>query len=912
VRPAWASWLPRTSAVLVVALAALLAWIEGGGADARVRAPQPEAVAARADDGGADAVGRDAFEVKMRLVEGLGDAAIDVPSLAAAQPYFQAHWRKLRGPWLRPSGVASQLLTTIALQTSTQVDPLSIPAQPGQTWIPDVRVWNMNEGSFDQREAIYAPTPATYVFRVRLPRGARLRFSAAVAMPATATTVFEVTLIDSAGNEPTVSETRIAPGDDRRWLDVDADLAPWGGQKAELRLRTWTTSATGSNERRVREPPSDSLSQGAGGTSAAGSDAGAERPVVTPMGLALWGNPVIVAKEATRVPYNVLWIVVDALRPDTAASLHDPEEDAAKLAALRPPLDALLPVIPGLMPSIDHLAARGIHFTHAWSAASWTRPGTLAMLTGERSSEVGIDATNWVQSMDRIARYYASDPPLLPRLLQRNGVGTAAFVNNFFMAGYANVGLDMGFERVTDHRYRTRDTARITYDAFAWLDAHAADRFFLFVNYNSPHGPYDPPKEMLARIPPPPAAPRDGQVRAYLGEAAKDDTAIGALLEKLDALGLTSSTLIVVSSDHGETLSAAHDGFGLIGSDKMPMRFHHAVGNFEETTRVPIVMALPGVIEGGRALSQRVRTIDIAPTILDVEGLDADVRMSGRSLLPLMRGRQEPEARVVVSEGRMSRAVLWERWRFVAHDAPAHPPTQPDGGKIPVPEDELYDLTDDPGERRNVARSHPDVVSEMRARLAAALANVPAADAPQTAPAAPLPTIHLRFAGAGRSRRISGTLTAGDEKHPGAITVEPAGVARETIRVRGFVLDFALTTASDALVGFDLRVDPPGAPIAWQLSLDDSPWPDDATFVGPFGLPAVAAKTGIATDEARAEVYAPALAVVDPARDLGVFVSRDKAEKAGEPLADGPPANGEAAKEMQRVLREWGYAHGSH
>ena len=53
--------------------------------------------------------------------------------------------------------------------------------------------------------------------------------------------------------------------------------------------------------------------------------------------------------------------------------------------------------------------------------------------------------------------------------------------------------------------------------------------------------------------------------------------------------------------------------------DHMPVRFHHAVGNFEETTRVPIVMALPGVLDGGRAVQERVRNVDIAPTVLDVE-----------------------------------------------------------------------------------------------------------------------------------------------------------------------------------------------------------------------------------------------------------------------------------------------------
>ncbi len=889
--------------------AGLLAWIEGGGADARGPLPRADRVPASDAATAGASPGSDAYDVKMRLAEMLGDAVIEVPSLAASRPSFQSHWRKLRGPWLRPSGVGAELVTTIALQTNRQaepspaapsatVGPAPVPPTPAEDadagasddsgakkpWVPDVRVWNMNEGSFDQREAIYAPTPATLVFHLSIPPAARLRVSPGVAAPPVATTVFDATIVDATGREQVLAEAHIGPGDEWRWLDVDADLAPWAGQRVGLRLRTWTlpdrkaaraeATATGGEHGGIGTVAGSSATSPRVREPSPPGDGGPERPAPPPISLALWGDPVIVAKEPTRVPFNVVWIVVDAMRPDITASLHDPKEDAEKLAAEHPPLDALLPQVPGLMPSLDRLAARGVHFTHAWSAASWTRPGTLAMLTGERSSELGIDTSNWVQPADRIARYYASDPPLLPRLLQRSGLTTAAFVNNFFMTGYANVGLDMGFQRVTDHRYRTRDTALITYDALAWLDVHAADRFFLFLNFNSPHGPYDPTKEMLARIPPPPAGPRDGQVRAYMAEAAKDDTAIGVLLDKIDALGLRASTLVVVSADHGETLSAAHDASILMGADKVPMRFHHAVGNFEETTRIPILMALPGVVDGGRARPERARSIDIAPTILEIEGLEPDARMSGRSLLPLVRGKVEPEPRVVVSEGRYSRAILWGKWRLVAHDAPAHPArTQPDGGKpAPPPEDELYDLADDPGERRNVAHAQPDVVAEMRARLAAALANVPAADAQQSAPVVGVsPTVHLRFAGAGAVHRVTGVLTAGDDKHPATIAIEPSGTARDAFRVDGSKVDFAFGTAPDAVVGFDIRVDPPTAPIAWRLFLDDVPWPGDATFTGPFGLPANAARTGIATPEARAEVFAPAPAMVDPTHDLGMF-----------------------------------------
>jgi hypothetical protein len=260
-----------------------------------------------------------------------------------------------------------------------------------------------------------------------------------------------------------------------------------------------------------------------------------------------------------------------------------------------------------------------------------------------------------------------------------------------------------------------------------------------------------------------------------------------------------------------------------------------------------------------------------------------------------VRGQKEPEARVVVTEGRGSRGILWGRWRMVVHE----------NGEQ---DDELYDLTDDPGERHNVARSHPDQVTEMKARLTAALANVRTADAPPSE-AAPLPVVHVRFAGAGRAHHVTGVVTVGDGKHGASAFVEGVGVPKEAIRVDGPRVDFALDTAESALAGFDLRVDPAGAPIAWQLFLDDAPWPDKATFTGPFGLPALAARGGIASDEARAEVYSPALPVIDPSRDLGVFITRDK---PGDAASGAPTGGGEGAVEMQRMLQQWGYAHGSH
>jgi len=260
--------------------------------------------------------GAEAYEVTARLTEKLAEARIDVPSLGAAQQYLQPYWRKMRIPWTRLPGISGQLAMTLSMRTSHEPETQwAVPVTGGDTWIPKARDWNMNEGSFDQREAIFAPAPATLSFQLDLPPHARLRTSPAVLLAMPSTTVFDVTLVDAMGTEHNVAELRIPGGDAKRWLDVDADLEAWGGQKVTLRLRT-SSDKPAAFEKQWIPPHSDD------------PDAGpADAPLIPAMALALWGDPVIVAKQPTHVPYDVLWIVVDALRPDVAASLHDAAEE---------------------------------------------------------------------------------------------------------------------------------------------------------------------------------------------------------------------------------------------------------------------------------------------------------------------------------------------------------------------------------------------------------------------------------------------------------------------------------------------------------------------------------------------------------------------------------------------------------
>jgi arylsulfatase A-like enzyme len=871
----------RAVGVFVVASSAWLAYRAGGGGDPR---PSPPTAARAEPLALGTGKGADGYQVDQRLTDKMGEARVESQGAQNRAPLL-AHWRKMPIAWAPLSGDALKSTTTIALRTSDKETQWSMPGQKGQ-WEPDARIWNMNEGSFDQRDAIAAPTPATVTFHLRIPAQARLDFATAL-LGGRGETEFGVSVTDGQGRAKELFARAMPSKEAKEWLDATVDLGAYSGQTVDLSLRATP---------KLMVAMTNGMSQIEASSSA----------------VALWGNPVLLTKGPTLLPYNVLFVVVDALRPDVIASFHDDEEDAAKEHAKRPPLEALLPKVPGLLPAIDELASRGVRFTHAYSSGAWTRPGTLAMLAGARSTELGVDPLPWVLPPEQASRFYASSPPLLTLLLRRAGMQTRAFVNNYFMVGYASVGVDMGFERVDDHRYRTRDTMEITQHATSWMKEHVKDRFFLFCNFNSPHEPWEPPERYKTRVPAPPAGPVDLVTRMYMAEAAKDDEAVGVLLAALDELGLRERTLVVLTADHGETLSSAHDGRGL---DKMQIRYHHAVSNYEETTRIPILLSLPGVLPEGREVKARVRSIDIAPTVLELLGVERSPKSSGASLMPLVRGETEPDERVVLSEGRGTRALLSGKYRLLVREGAAQITTSLKGDKTETVAEELYDLEDDPGERHNLAKDRPELVVEMRARMEAARKNV--AVAGTQAAARPDPPdastfVHLRFAGGGGQHRISGAVHTVDPK---AKIGEAAafGAAPEAVRLGGGRVDLALVTAADALVGVDLRVEPPSAALAWELFLDDAPLAASQVFAGPFGFAAPSLRLGVASDEARAAAYSPVVPQIDPQRDLGLFVTR---ERPGDPPKDDGPARGvtredtpQGAEEMGRLLREWGYAH---
>jgi arylsulfatase A-like enzyme len=193
----------------------------------------------------------------------------------------------------------------------------------------------------------------------------------------------------------------------------------------------------------------------------------------------------------------------------------------------------------------------------------------------------------------------------------------------------------------------------------------------------------------------------DDFYRSYAETLLAVDEGIGRILDYLDQSGLSASTMVVYTSDNGFVLGE----HGLI--DK-----RHA---YEQSMRVPMVAYAPGMIAAGDTITQMVRNIDIAPTILALAGVQSTWDMDGQSVLSALRGEGQP------SRGEMLYEYYWE---YAFPHTPTTFALRGDRYKFIFyhgiwDTNELYDLVADPLERYNLihAPMMQDTVRAMRTRL---------------------------------------------------------------------------------------------------------------------------------------------------------------------------------------------------
>ncbi len=316
--------------------------------------------------------------------------------------------------------------------------------------------------------------------------------------------------------------------------------------------------------------------------------------------------------------HNLLLVTVDTLRADRLACYGGPPDVGTAICAL---------------------AERGTRFEWAFSTAPSTVPSIASILTSQYPLQHGV--TQHVRS------HLAAESVTLAELLRAAGYQTAAFVSNPVLKRFRR--LDQGFDhydqRMQQHernrRTRKERHARDTTDAvLAWAQAHAVEPWLLWVHFQDPHGPYDPPDAALERDRPgdrqlprlkklsgrrgipsyqflPGLFTAEAYERRYLDEIRFLDWHFARLIAGLDALG--EPPVVLLTADHGEAL----------GEDQFYFAHGHSVGL--EQIRVPLLWRPPRPTDP-RVEEAPVSLIDVAPTLLRVVGVEPAAGFSGRTL----------------------------------------------------------------------------------------------------------------------------------------------------------------------------------------------------------------------------------------------------------------------------------------
>jgi len=382
-------------------------------------------------------------------------------------------------------------------------------------------------------------------------------------------------------------------------------------------------------------------------------------------------------------------------------------------------------------PNIDALAARSLRFDRCFASVPITLPSHTTMLTGLFPLDHSVRDNGTFRVPD--------DVPTLATILGQAGRTTLGVIGAFPLN--SQFGLSRDFD-VWDEDFESRRRVllplafeqrpadRVTRRALELLEKTDDRPFFLFVHYFDPHRPWEAPALYARRY----------RNSPYDAEIAFTDTWIGRLLAGLEEMGHGNDTVIILAADHGEGLSDHEEET-------------HSFLLYDGTIRVPLLLSGPGIEPG--VVERPVSSADIAPTILEILGIEAPAPLDGISLL-----RPPPADRLIYSEclaGRLQHG--WNDMRSAVVG---------DRKLILGAPSELY-AVDDLGEREDLAEEEPATVAALEDRLLTMIKN-----------ARPVRTLEASFTAADPETRARlealGYVTASDVdrdwSEPGRITPE--------------------------------------------------------------------------------------------------------------------------------------------
>lgn len=377
----------------------------------------------------------------------------------------------------------------------------------------------------------------------------------------------------------------------------------------------------------------------------------------------------------------------------------------------------------GTSPNLDAFAEECLVYDKAYAAAPMTMPSFASMMTGLLPDHTGV-LNNHV--------LIPAQATTIAESLSAAGFATSAVVSNWVLKSRdvdKQRGMEQGFDDFDDtmqsaERTRKKVKERLAPDttdaALAWLEERPSDRFFLWVHYQDPHGPYTPPEEYIEernrayarQLPLSNRSNTAGNIPFYqvLGQEMNTDfyedryeaeiryfdRELGRLLAALEEEDLLEQALVIFTADHGESLGE-HDWW-----------FSHGQTLYAELVRVPLLIRFPGALpqvslswEGDYRRSEAlVGHVDLYATILASVGLAA----SKTHGLNLLEPAFDSQRVICQSVWELGEAKRWQsatdgRWRWLKNQAA----------------EMLFDLEADPKEETNRIASHPGEAQRLRA-----------------------------------------------------------------------------------------------------------------------------------------------------------------------------------------------------
>jgi uncharacterized sulfatase len=372
-------------------------------------------------------------------------------------------------------------------------------------------------------------------------------------------------------------------------------------------------------------------------------------------------------------------------------------------------------------PNLDELAEQSLTYTRGYVPTALCRPSLMTMVTGLYPHQhktvgndpvrpgAGTDATYKQRRAEAIAHIDAV--PTLPELLKKQGylsLQTGKWWEGSYERGGFTHGMTRGFpEPGGRHGDDGLDIGRKGLDPiYNFIDtAQAKDKpFFVWYAPFLPHTPHNPPKELLEYY-------RDKtdsiHLAKYWAMCEWFDRTCGRLLDHLDEQGVAEDTIVLFVTDNGWIQRRNSGGFA-------PRSKRSA---YEMGIRTPMMVRWPGHVEPARDTQNLASSIDLAPTILNAAGLEPTDRMRGIDLTDrdAMQNRERIFGASYTHDFHIDQPAKNVRRRWVIDGS--WKLLMPNPRKLSNAEPELYNLEDDPHEKRNLSSKHPGRVKRLKQRL---------------------------------------------------------------------------------------------------------------------------------------------------------------------------------------------------